>query len=260
VRSTASREIREIARVLLERLELALGVLVGHPVRAADLRERSEQLVVRQTVPVEDRLHVAIRLGRSQDQMLDRDVVVLEALRLVLGFLEELKSASTERRLRTAGHLGNGFQSFLEFPADRPGARPGTLDQWSRDPLALLEQRDQQVLRQDFRVASPHGAVHRVAHRLLALRGQSIHTHHSTSSRVRRRHRRLFRAGNRTIDGFLPGVSRKLSRGCLRSSPFPDQHKPRPSEPGASYQGHVPNFRSSLAGQRLSGLGPRKTT
>ena len=44
------RGLGQIAAVTLERLKLVLGVLVGHAVRAADLLERLDQLVVRGAV------------------------------------------------------------------------------------------------------------------------------------------------------------------------------------------------------------------
>ncbi len=80
-------ELGEVAAVLLERLELPLGILVGDALAAAHAGERREELVVASTPPCfsKSALDVAVVLGHGEDVVLDRDEVVLQRLRLVLG-------------------------------------------------------------------------------------------------------------------------------------------------------------------------------
>ena len=76
-------ELGQVAAVALERLVLALGVLIGHALRAAHARQRLEDLVARDAAL----LRAAARQGSGRfrrrcamKQVLGADVLVLEAL------------------------------------------------------------------------------------------------------------------------------------------------------------------------------------
>src|SRR5262249_31677532 len=153
--------------------------LIDDAVRAADLRHRGEELVVREPVTVEDRLDVLVGFGGREDEMLDGDEVVLERLRLVLGFLKERICPPADPRLGAAAHFRERVESLLELPPDGSGRSPGPLHERGPNGVALLEHRDQDVLRNYLWITRADGPITGGAQRLLALRRQSIHLHGS---------------------------------------------------------------------------------
>ncbi len=88
-----ARVARQVAAVLLERLVRALRVGAGHALAAAHLLQRGQDLLVAGTGRFQDALRVASGLRRSEEQMLGRDVFILEPLGLVLGVFEQLPGA-----------------------------------------------------------------------------------------------------------------------------------------------------------------------
>src|SRR5438270_63955 len=84
---------RLAASIALERLVAGLGFRIGDAVRAADLAQGGEQRVMRHAL-LPRRGHLAQR----QKEMVGRDVLVLQPLRLLLGTFDRL--------LRRAGEIG----------------------------------------------------------------------------------------------------------------------------------------------------------
>ena len=72
---------------------------------------------------VEDALGVAARLRRRDEQVLGRDVLVLEALGLVLGPLDELAGARVEREL-AARDPGTPAEHGAQVDAHPAGSAP----------------------------------------------------------------------------------------------------------------------------------------
>ena len=70
----------EVAAVLLERLELLLGVLAGDAVAAAHLAQRAQQLLAADAEAV----------GHGEQQVLDREVVVAQLLAGRVGGVEDV--------------------------------------------------------------------------------------------------------------------------------------------------------------------------
>ena len=95
----------EVAAELLERLVGALGILRRHALAAAHLLERAQHLLAREDV-------------ERQQQVLGRDVVVLELARLLLGAVEHLAECVRDLRLQVLGALHGG-------PRREPLVRPG---------------------------------------------------------------------------------------------------------------------------------------
>ena len=95
-------QLDQVAAVALQRLVLVLGVLVGHPLAAADLLQRLEDLLLGDPQGVEQVLGLALDLHQGQQQVLDRDVLVLHPLGLGRGRVEDAGSgrgrASARRR------------------------------------------------------------------------------------------------------------------------------------------------------------------
>src|SRR5262249_53395722 len=115
----ATGRFREVPRVLLQRLELPFRILIRDAVCSPDLRHRREELFVRKTVATEDGLDVLVGLGRGEKEMLDRDEVVLQPLRFVLGLLEESVGAPSEPRFCAAADLGKRVYPLLGIAAHR---------------------------------------------------------------------------------------------------------------------------------------------
>jgi hypothetical protein len=92
--SPISTGLREVPRVLLERLEFPLRIAVGHALVAAHGRQRGEELFMAQPDPVEHPLDVLVGLRGREEDVLGRDVIVLERLRLVLCLLEHGERAA----------------------------------------------------------------------------------------------------------------------------------------------------------------------
>ncbi len=78
-------DLGQVAAVALERLILALGVLVGHALRSADLRQRLQDRVLRDARLLEQRRRrAAAGLGRErQQQVLGAGEFVLQPLRFL---------------------------------------------------------------------------------------------------------------------------------------------------------------------------------
>ena len=120
----------EVLAVLLQRLELLLGVLRRDAVRAADLLQDLQQLLGAD----------AEALVHGQQQVLDGEEVVAQVLLELLGGVEDVVELAAEARLVAAvglGQLGDGLVGLVAHhqrglaelgraPARRP-CRPGAV-------------------------------------------------------------------------------------------------------------------------------------
>ena len=132
-------EIGEVTAELLERLVGALGVLRGHSLRAAHLLERGEERIARRHV-------------QREQQVLRRDVLILELAHLVLGLVQDAREVGRRLRLlRRALYGGLLRQLRLALGALRFHRLPGTFDQGPRQ--LLVEERDAEVLGVDLGIA-----------------------------------------------------------------------------------------------------------
>ena len=154
----------QVAAELLERLVGALRVLRRDALAAAHLLERAQHLLAREDV-------------EGEQQVLGRDVVVLELARLLLGAVEHLAECVRDLRLQVLGALHGGprREPLLRLCAQRVGRGAGALDDRARQ--LLVEQREQQVLGVDLRVAGAARKLLRGGDGLLALDGQFVEVH-----------------------------------------------------------------------------------
>ena len=110
-------ERRQVAPVLLERLVRALGVLRRDALAAAHLLERGEERLARDD-------------PEREQQVLDRDELVAEPVRLVEGGVEH--APERRRRLWLRAAAGDGRllrEPRLRLAAERVGRRAGALDE-----------------------------------------------------------------------------------------------------------------------------------
>ena len=168
-------QLDEVAAVLLERLVLVVGVLVGDPLRPADLLQGLEDLLLRDAQRLEQALRLALDLGQGHEQVLDRDVLVLHPVGIVLGRVEDPGQFRAERRL-APGDLGQGVQPFLGRPEDLGGVDAELAEQGADHPLFAVEQGHQQVHRLEPLMPAIARQALGALDRLLALQRQFIGT------------------------------------------------------------------------------------
>ena len=82
----------------------------------ADLLQGLEDVLLGDAERLEQVLGLALDLGQAEQQVLDRDVLVLHPVGLVLGRVEDPGEVGAERRL-AAGDLGQGVQALPRPPA-----------------------------------------------------------------------------------------------------------------------------------------------
>ena len=149
----------QVAAELGERLVVALGILAGDALAAADLLDPREQLLARD------------RVEREQ-QVLGRDVVVLELARLLEGGVEDARERGAGRGL-LRGAVDRRLRAQLRR---RLGAERGRIGHELLDEL-LVEQRQQQMLGVELGVAGAARELLRCGDRLLALDRQLVEIH-----------------------------------------------------------------------------------
>ena len=176
----------EVAAVLLERLVLGLGVGVGDAGRAAHGAQGGQQAVARHAAGGQGLAGRAGLLEQRQQQVLGRDELVVEALRL--------GARAAQHRAVRVGELGAGRR-----PADLRAAPDGGLGGRAQGrhvglrlaqhrldhALGRVEQRQQQVVRLHDRVAALRGDPGGPGDRLLGALGGLVNGHSRSSHRPR---------------------------------------------------------------------------
>ena len=170
--------LREVAAVLLQRLVLALGVLVGHALVAAQLHQRLVDGIALEAAGAE--VVAGLPLGllhATEKDVLGRDVVVLEAFRLAFGCRQRGAqpradvdlALAVDLRLRLADAPHGGVESCGVL-AHQP--------QQSRDHTVLLfAQRQQDVLDGDLLLLLLFGELLRRDDGFLGFFGELLEVH-----------------------------------------------------------------------------------
>ena len=188
----------EVVAVGLERLVLLLGVLIGHPVRAADSHHRLGQLVARGA-----RVHP--RLGGQREQkVLAGYVLVPHAARLGVGAFQHPGQLAADGRSGggLARQRGERGQRFVCPAAHPDGVGPGAPQHGLHDPALLLEQHEQEMVGDHLGVGASAGQRLRRGDRLLGLDGESVQLHRLSgiAGSGRERHADARRAPARAAD------------------------------------------------------------
>ena len=153
-------ELGQVAAELLERLVRAFGILRRDALAAAHLLQLREQLVARHDV-------------EREQEVLGRDELVLELPHLLLGAVEHAgERGRGARLLRRALERGQSREIGL-----RLGPHLGRLLAEQRLRQLLVEERDQQVVGDDLRVAAAARELLRGGDRLLRLDRQPLEVH-----------------------------------------------------------------------------------
>jgi hypothetical protein len=151
---------REVAAVLLQGLVGRLGVLAGHPLGAADLLQGGEE-----GVAGEIRLFqgvggpAAVAAEERQEEVLHRDVLILERLRLLFRLVGDPAGRLVEVGLAgaLAGHRGELREVRLHRLLYRRRRHAGDADQLRHQPLLLFQERREEVERHQPLVAVAGG-------------------------------------------------------------------------------------------------------
>src|SRR5262249_48090677 len=153
-------------------------IAIGNALRAAHLRERGEQLLVRHaTRALEQRRYLAIGARHRENEVFDRHEVVLELLRLVLRAARDLERPPRERRLGAAGHAGERVDLALREAKERRRVAAGLREEGPSNTAVLLEGRDEEMLGVELGVAAATRLVEGGTEGFLALRSHSVGAH-----------------------------------------------------------------------------------
>ena len=155
----------------------------GDPLVAADRRQCLQESVLGHALGLEQ---AAGRGGRAlgeqrHEQVLDRDVLVLEPARLLFGRVQQavqpLRDPDLPRVHARAGDPGTPGELRFQRRAQPVGVRAGLGEQPGSDPLRLVEQRQQQVLAVHLGMPETERLRLRVVQRLLRFLRQAVRVH-----------------------------------------------------------------------------------
>ena len=172
-------QLGEVARVLLERLVLALGFSsVTRCVPRTSVSALQQRVVVTPASLSAREAAPKSLADERQQEVLGRGVLVLELLRLLGRLLEQLGQPAADVDVGArAPHLGLRVERALGGLATCAGVDPDLAQERAREPVLLVEQRQQQVLRRQLLVPAAPGQLMRGLDRLSGLDGQLVEPH-----------------------------------------------------------------------------------
>ena len=154
-----ARQLGEVAAVLLERLVALLGVGIGHALVAADLAQDLEDAVLVTPCALQDLARGVLAVEQRDEEVLGRDVLVLEALRFLQRRLEDgvepRRDAAWPRPACAAGRRARA--RLLRDRAAR--SRPSCPGRRGRRPPSWDSERLEEVLGRDFGMVGLSAAV-----------------------------------------------------------------------------------------------------
>jgi hypothetical protein len=192
VEPLGARLLDQVAAVLLERLVRRLGRRARDPLGAAHLRQGLQQSLRGHAGLAQDPaggLREALVEHRER-QVLDGDVLVLEALRLLEGPVEQRVQAPRHVHLPRGDARPGAARPPVEMALEG-GAQPLDVhlrprQQPRNEPLGLVQERGQKVLDVGLGVAEAQCQRLRLLDRLLGALGQAVRVHLASLWRRRR--------------------------------------------------------------------------
>ena len=161
IKLAAPRLLRQVARITLERLVLALRILVGDALRSSDCCEGLQDGIMGRAMTSEQFLRrIALQAGQRQQHVLGRDVFVFEGVSFLERLVQKLVDLRRHARLvraAAARDLGQLFNFFVDIAEH--GLRPNAdfFKHGRNDALAVFDKRRQQMYGGQFRIAMLRG-------------------------------------------------------------------------------------------------------
>ena len=162
--SALARLLGEVLAVLVQRIELGLGSLLGHAGRPAQTVVGGFDRLARHALHVEQAARIALVVGQRDEQMLARGVTVAHLLGRLDRAVDDLhevvaRHGNGQDRL----HLGLARNLVVDVLLKLAGIGPDALEDGLKVVLSAIEQGFEQVQRLDrtrLRVAGdPKGAL-----------------------------------------------------------------------------------------------------
>ena len=142
-----ARQLREVLGIALERLVLLLGIHVGHALGAAHVHQRPVDCLRCHALAREDAGGRArLLLGDADEQVLGGAVLVLEALGLVPGAVQDGFEPRGDVLPPAATHLGELVKLGLHLAPDGLGVGSELGQERAHHTLLLLHEGQQQML------------------------------------------------------------------------------------------------------------------
>ncbi|TPW09859.1 MAG: hypothetical protein FD129_2067 [bacterium] len=220
-------ERRQVAPILFERLVLVLGSGIGDPLAAPHVDQCLEESLPRDPRGGHDLLHrVAGQLvAESQQQVVGRDVVILELGGLLLGLVQDLCQIRRDELPRHgSGDSGQPIDGGLQLGRQPFGVGPQLVEHRPRGSPLLLHQGEEEVKRVDGLLAVGGGEGAGALQGFLCLDGQSVGSHGvlASSSKNSRLIVHAVRPnpghpGGHRVDGSLRLMGRQLRRHTRRN-------------------------------------------
>ncbi len=192
-------DLGEVAAVLLERLELLLGVLAGDPVAAPHGLQGRQQVLAGDAEPV----------GQGEQQVLGRQVLVVQLGAGRVGVVEHPVEVTGQPRLAAVGvrQLGERLV-HLVAQGQRRLAEP--LEDRQDDALVLAQQGEQQVVGRDLGVGGGLGGIDGRVEGLLDLQGPAVGVErHAAQDTTRSPNLIVRHSSSDRPTRFVPGTGRQ---------------------------------------------------
>src|SRR5580700_2406649 len=178
VELAAAGEFGEIFGVFFERLKFRFGILIGDALAAAHGGDALKDSVVRGSERSEQELCAVVLLGgEGEEQVLGRDVIVLEILSLFEGLLENLIEGVRGVRLRGgSADFGELADRVFRFGGELQRGHADLFENGGDDAFLVGQEDGEQVQRENLRIAVFRRELAGVLHGLLRFDGKFVPT------------------------------------------------------------------------------------
>ncbi len=173
-----ARALGQVEAVFLQRLALALGLLVLDRLAAAHRLDGIFQRLALCAVLLEQSARLALVAGQGEQEHLGGDELVAGLLRFLVGDVQQVGQVAADRDLAAGAlDLRQAVDGGVERLFQRRHVHAGALQQGGGAAILLVEQRQQQVLRLDDLVVVADGEALGIGQGLLELGGEFVEAH-----------------------------------------------------------------------------------